>query len=219
MVHSARLRFLGARNRLYQRAPKTTDVLPGVGVVGNTNCPPHSEATTQMIQITRFRLAGALPLILLLAACSTGGGATSAPSAAVPSAAPSTAASPSAAASPSDGASPSEAAEGGEYPLTVASGHLAGKDGMSLYIFKKDTKDSGKSVCNGDCATNWPPYEADEVDEVEAEGASGALTIVTRDDGSKQLAYNGWPLYYFAGDKAAGDTNGATIPNWELAKP
>ena len=162
--------------------------------------------------MTRIRTLGvaALPLLLLLAACSTGGGATASPSS--PAAAPSTA------------ASPTGSAEAGEdYPLKVASGssgsYLTGEDDLALYIFKKDTKDSGKSVCNGDCATNWPPYEADETDEVEAEGATGTLSIITRDDGSKQLAYNGMPLYYFAGDKAAGDTNGSAIPNWALATP
>ena len=153
--------------------------------------------------------AGALPLVLLLAACSSGGGAT--PS---PTSAPSTAASPSSAAGGSQSASE-------DYPLKASADgtYLTGKDGLTLYIFAKDTKDSGKSVCNDQCATNWPPYSADETDEVKAEGATGKLSIVTRDDGSKQLAYNGMPLYYFAKDKAAGDTNGKAIANWALAAP
>jgi predicted lipoprotein with Yx(FWY)xxD motif len=157
--------------------------------------------------------AAALPLILVLAACSSGGGSTPTP----------TTASPSTAATSSDAASPtgSESA-GGDYPLKVSADgtYLTGADGMTLYIFKKDTADSGKSVCNGQCATNWPPYEADEADEVQADAAAtGKLSIVTRDDGKKMLAYNGMPLYYFAGDKAAGDTNGKAIDNWALAKP
>ena len=167
----------------------------------------------------RPRLLGAagLPLILVLAACSSGGGATPSPTAAAPSVAPSTAAaSPSSAASPTGSESAST-----DYPLKASADgtYLTGKDGMSLYVFGKDTKDSGKSVCNGGCATNWPPYEADDATEIQATGASGTLSIVTRDDGSKQLAYNGMPLYYFAGDKAAGDTNGKAIAGWALAKP
>jgi predicted lipoprotein with Yx(FWY)xxD motif len=164
--------------------------------------------------------AAAVPLILVLAACSGGGGATASPTTAAPSVAPtvapSTAASPSAAASPTGSESASS-----EYPLKASADgtYLTGADGKSLYVFGKDTKDSGTSACTGGCATNWPPYEADETDEVEAEGASGTLSIVTRDDGSKQLAYNGMPLYYFAGDNAAGDTNGKAIANWSLAKP
>ena len=169
----------------------------------------------------RHRLISAaiLPLTLIFVACSSSGGATPSPSAAAsttPSTAPSAAASPSAEASPTSSAT---AAEDSPLKASADGKYLTGEDGMTLYIFQKDTQDSGKSVCNGDCATNWPPYAVDATDAVEAEGASGTLSIVTRDDGSKQLAYDGWPLYYFAGDKAAGDTNGATIPNWALAKP
>jgi predicted lipoprotein with Yx(FWY)xxD motif len=168
---------------------------------------------------TRLLAAASLPLVLALAACSSGGGATASPT----SAAPSTAANPSSPAGPSEAASP--AGSGGtaseDYPLKASAdgSYLTGKNGMALYIFKKDTKDSGKSVCNGQCLANWPAYDADQTSEIEAEGASGTLSIITRDDGSKQLAYNGLPLYYFAGDKAAGDTNGKAIPNWALATP
>jgi predicted lipoprotein with Yx(FWY)xxD motif len=167
----------------------------------------------------RARLLGAaaLPLSLILAACSGGGGATSSPSS------PPASTTPSAVASPSDAASPTgsgtTAAE--DYPLKASAdgSYLTGKDGLALYVFAKDTKDSGKSVCNGQCLANWPAYAADDTSEIKAEGASGQLSIVTRDDGSKQLAYNGMPLYYFAGDKAAGDTNGKAIANWALATP
>lgn len=167
------------------------------------------------------RLAGTLPVILILAACTSSGGATPVPSS--PDAVPSAAA-PSTAASPAGSAS--GAAE--SYPLKVASGTVAGAtvsfltgdDGKTLYVFQKDTADSGKSTCNGTCAGNWPPYAADDLTEVKADStATGKLSIVTRDDGTKQLAYNGMPLYYFAADKAAGDLNGATLPNWSVAKP
>jgi predicted lipoprotein with Yx(FWY)xxD motif len=123
--------------------------------------------------------------------------------------------------------SPTASAEAGEdYPLavaTVSAGQtLTGENGMTLYIFKADTKDSGKSTCNGDCATNWPPYvlEADETLEQDS-AAGGTVTMITRDDGTKQVAYNGWPLYYFAGDKAAGDANGQGLAEgkWVIANP
>ncbi len=177
-----------------------------------------------------IRLAGTLPIILVLAACSSSGGATAVPSTAASVAPPSAAAgeaAPSTAASEEASPTGSEAASE-DYPLKVASGtvggatvsFLAGKDGKTLYIFKKDTADNGKSVCNGNCADNWPPYAADDLSEVKADSAAaGKLSIVTRDDGSKQLAYNGMPLYYFAADKAAGDTNGSAIPNWAVANP
>ncbi len=170
-----------------------------------------------------FGLAAAMPLILVLAACSSTG-ATPSPSAAASVAAPSAAAPSEAAGSPAS----SDSGAAGSYPLKIGSGtvggatvsFLTGADGKTLYIFKKDTADSGKSVCNGNCADNWPPYAADDLTEVKADSAAtGKLTIVTRDDGSKQLAYNGMPLYYFAADKAAGDTNGSAIANWAVANP
>jgi predicted lipoprotein with Yx(FWY)xxD motif len=120
-------------------------------------------------------------------------------------------------------AKPSQAQEG--YPLEVASGsvgtYLTGKDGKTLYTFKNDTAGSGKSTCNGGCATNWPPYVLDAGDEVApGDGVTGSITTITRDDGTTQVAYNGWPLYYFVGDTAAGDTNGQGVNDvWFVAVP
>jgi predicted lipoprotein with Yx(FWY)xxD motif len=174
----------------------------------------------------RFTLASLATIALIAAACS-GTGATPSPTAAPTAAAPSVAASqPAASAAASPSAAASQAAE--DYPLktaTVSAGKtLTGEKDMTLYIFKADTKDSGKSVCNGDCATNWPPYtlEADETLEKGAD-VTGTVTMITRDDGTKQVAYNGWPLYYFKGDKAAGDSNGQNINAfggiWLIAAP
>jgi predicted lipoprotein with Yx(FWY)xxD motif len=175
----------------------------------------------------RFTLASVAAIALLAAACSSSGGATPSPTAtaAPPSAAPS-----AAAASPSASAaeSPSASSASKDYPLavaTVSAGKtLTGEDGKTLYFFKADTKDSGKSTCNADCATNWPPYtlEADETLKPTAD-ASGTVTMITRDDGTKQVAYNGWPLYYFKGDSKAGDSNGQNINAfggiWVIAAP
>ena len=78
---------------------------------------------------------------------------------------------------------------------------LADAKGMTLYTFDKDTK--GVSACSGKCAMNWPPLAA----EADAK-PTGDWTIVTRDDGTKQWAYKGMPLYTFAKDTKAGDTTG-----------
>jgi len=179
-----------------------------------------------MIDRPRALGALALPLILLLAACSSSAGATAAPSVASSAAPPS---GPAASVAASAAASPAGSAEasGGtaeSYPLGVTTSagttFLTGEDGKSLYVFAKDTANSGKSVCNATCSDNWPAYKADDLTEVKADAsATGKLSIVTRDDGSKQLAYNGMPLYYYAGDSAAGDTNGKAINNWSLATP
>ena len=68
-------------------------------------------------------------------------------------------------------------------PAQVRDGLLADSQGMTLYVFDKDTAGSGKSVCNGPCATNWPPLKA------EGPSPGGHYSVVTRDDGSMQLAY------------------------------
>ena len=99
-------------------------------------------------------------------------------------------------------------------PAVSANGVLATPAGATLYTFDKDTAGNGKSACNGPCASNWPPLAAQASD-----AASGDWTIVTRDDGSKQWAYKGWPLYTFAKDAKPRDTTGDGKGNvWHLVK-
>ena len=96
-----------------------------------------------------------------------------------------------------------------------ADGALVGPHGMTLYTFAKDTAGNGKSVCNGACATNWPPFVAADSDK-----PAGDFTIVTRDDGKKQWAAKGWPLYYWAKDTKPGDKTGDGVNgSWKTAKP
>jgi predicted lipoprotein with Yx(FWY)xxD motif len=98
-----------------------------------------------------------------------------------------------------------------------AGAHLADAKGMALYVFKKDSP--GKSACEGECVRKWPLYYREKV------GASGSVkpsdfATITREDGEKQTTYKGMPLYYFAGDKAPGDTNGHGVREvWFLAQP
>jgi predicted lipoprotein with Yx(FWY)xxD motif len=100
-------------------------------------------------------------------------------------------------------------------PTMVADGVLTGKNGMTLYTFDRDTAGSGKSVCNGPCATNWPPLMA-----AADASAKGDYSIVTRDDGSKQYAYKGRPLYFWAKDTKPGDKTGDGVLNvWHTARP
>jgi predicted lipoprotein with Yx(FWY)xxD motif len=100
-------------------------------------------------------------------------------------------------------------------PTKTAGGVLTGPNGMTLYTFDKDTADSGKSVCNGACATLWPPLFATDTDK-----ASGGYTVVMRDDGKKQWAYKGKPLYYFARDTKAGEMTGDGFNKvWTTARP
>lgn len=100
-------------------------------------------------------------------------------------------------------------------PVKTVDGVLVNADGMTLYTFDKDAAGSGKSTCNGPCATNWPPLMA------AADGsASGDWSIVTRDDGGKQWAYKGKPLYRWIKDQKPGDRTGDGVNNaWRLARP
>ncbi|WP_096698876.1 hypothetical protein [Polaromonas sp. AER18D-145] len=100
-------------------------------------------------------------------------------------------------------------------PAKVADGMLVGPNGMTLYTFDRDITGSGKSVCNGPCATNWPPLLAAETDK-----ASGDYTVITRDDGKKQWSMKGKPLYYWIKDTKAGDKTGDGVQNvWHIVKP
>jgi predicted lipoprotein with Yx(FWY)xxD motif len=82
---------------------------------------------------------------------------------------------------------------------------LAGKSGKTLYLFMADK--NGKSACYGKCATNWPPLLAGKL--TAGTGVKAALLGTTkRKNGTKQVTYGGHPLYFFALDKSAGQTNG-----------
>ncbi len=98
-------------------------------------------------------------------------------------------------------------------PAKAQSGMLVGDNGMTLYTFDKDS--AGKSACNGPCAANWPPLKASDNDK-----ASGDWSIITRDDGAKQWAYKGKPLYFWVKDGKPGDTTGDGVNNvWHTARP
>ncbi len=98
-------------------------------------------------------------------------------------------------------------------PVKAMDGVLVGANGMTLYTFDKDA--GGKSACNGPCATNWPPAIA-----ADGAKAAGDWTIISRDDGRKQWAYKGKPVYAFIKDTKAGDTAGDGFLNgaWHIAK-
>jgi predicted lipoprotein with Yx(FWY)xxD motif len=87
-------------------------------------------------------------------------------------------------------------------PLKKSNGVLVDAKGMTVYTFDKDSANSGKSACSGRCAENWPPVLATDAQP------AAPYSTVTREDGSKQLAYNGKPLYTFVKDKKAGDKSG-----------
>jgi predicted lipoprotein with Yx(FWY)xxD motif len=99
-------------------------------------------------------------------------------------------------------------------PAMFTAGILTDNRGMTLYTFDKDAAASGKSVCNGQCATNWPPLVASDADQ-----SAGDWSIVVRDDGAKQWAYKGKPVYRWVKDQKAGDQTGEGVINaWHVVR-
>jgi len=108
----------------------------------------------------------------------------------------------------------------GESPVTVPAGGdtsvmisatdlgevIAGGGGYTLYIFTPDN--AGAPTCVAECAGNWPPATGDGAPSGGDGVDASMLGTVTHPEGGEQLTYDGWPLYYFAGDSSAGDTNG-----------
>jgi predicted lipoprotein with Yx(FWY)xxD motif len=131
--------------------------------------------------------AGFAAAALIVAGCGSSGGST-----------PSTN-THSAAAPASNGSALKTAKIGGATVLTNSKG-------FTLYWFALDT--STKSNCNGTCVTFWPPVKGPAT---LASGVKGTLTTITRQDGSKQAAYNGHPIYTYSGDSHPGQASGNGI--------
>ena len=95
---------------------------------------------------------------------------------------------------------------------------LVDDKGMSLYLFTKDTPNT--TNCYDQCATNWPPLLTTGT-PVAGEGIDATkLGTTPRTDGTMQVTYNGWPLYYYIKDTKAGDTTGQDVGDvWFLITP
>lgn len=91
----------------------------------------------------------------------------------------------------------------GESPLGDL---LTGPEGLTLYGFTNDV--DATSTCYGTCADAWPPVLV-PVNWTAGPGLDfGIFATTVREDGTLQLVSGKWPLYYFAGDAAPGDTSG-----------
>ncbi len=174
---------------------------------------------------TTSRLGFVLTVLLatILAACSGGGGASpSAAASAPPVASEAPASEAPASEAPASEAPASQApAAGGELVTVVESEHgqiLADGEGRTLYLFTPDTE--GDSTCYDECATNWPPLLAEGEITVGAGLDAADFSTTERTDGGMQVKIGDWPLYYFANDAAAGDTNGQGINDvWYVVSP
>jgi len=89
-------------------------------------------------------------------------------------------------------------------------GILVTSSGMTVYTFDKDS--AGKSACSGPCLENWPAVTPPAT-------VAAPYSVITRDDGSKQLAYQGKPLYTFKKDTKPGDRMGDNVKDvWHVVK-
>jgi predicted lipoprotein with Yx(FWY)xxD motif len=90
--------------------------------------------------------------------------------------------------------------------------------GMTVYVYDMDTKGTTASACTGACLSLWPPVEVTGTPQVS--GVSGTVATITAPDGGKQLTIDGWPIYTYASDKAAGDVNGQGVGGvWWAVSP
>ena len=129
--------------------------------------------------------AGLAAAVLAIAACGSSASSSSPPAAG--------------ASSPAAGSSATtltSATIGGAKVLTNSAG-------FTLYWFVPDTSTTSK--CTGSCAAFWPPVKGPAT---AGSGVTGTLGTITRPDGSTQAAYDGHPLYTYAGDTAPGQANG-----------
>src|ERR1700722_8395647 len=139
-------------------------------------------------------VSSAAAVAVFAAACSSGGGSSSSPAATGGAA----------------GASSAGASGSGSTVITTASSSgdtfLTDGSGRAVYLWVKDSNDT--SACSGACAGAWPPGTA--TGPVTAPGGAQAsdLGTITRSDGTKQVTYDGHPLYYFAGDSGPGTASG-----------
>jgi len=92
--------------------------------------------------------------------------------------------------------------------------------GMTLYLFTKDSPGASTSACSGNCVKSWPPLLTTGKPVAGAGVDMSKFGTITLADGTTQVTYNGWPLYYYAKDQQPGDTNGDGVGSvWYLITP
>jgi predicted lipoprotein with Yx(FWY)xxD motif len=91
----------------------------------------------------------------------------------------------------------------------VTGNFLVDDQGRTIYVYANDTQNSGTSACtDSECASEWLPVIVTGTPTAGTGVDASKLGILTREDGTIQATYNGWPLYYYSGDTAPGDMNG-----------
>ena len=155
------------------------------------------------------KLAAPLAVALLAAAACSSGSSSSG--------------STSSSSSPSAAAPASSAASSTVITTKTSSGgsFLTNSAGRAVYLFLADS--TGKSACDGACASAWPPVIATGQPTATGGAQASDLGTITRSDGTKQVTYDGHPLYYFVGDTGPGTDKGQGVDGfgakWWLVAP
>jgi predicted lipoprotein with Yx(FWY)xxD motif len=179
----------------------------------------------------RLGVAVAVPAILL-AACGSSSSSTTASGSSSATAGGSSSATAGGSSSATAGGS-SSAAAGGSASASTAKAvtvethsgdvgtYLTDGAGRTLYLFASDT--DGRSSCSAACTEYWPPLTTTGAAAATGGANSAMVATITRSDGSKQVTYSGHPLYYFAGDAAAGELKGQGVngfgARWWVVSP
>lgn len=90
--------------------------------------------------------------------------------------------------------------------------YLTDESGRALYMWDADRE--GVSTCYGECAVEWPPLTVSAAATAGPGVDSALLGTVTRRDGTQQVTYGGWPLYYFEPDVSPGQLTGQGDPGF-----
>jgi predicted lipoprotein with Yx(FWY)xxD motif len=157
-------------------------------------------------------VTGAVGVAVLAAACSSGASSSS---------------TGAASSSPAGASSSGSAAASGSGKTVITTASASGStfltdgSGRAVYLWAKDTGDA--STCTGACAGAWPPVTATGTVTASGSAMTSDLGTITRSDGTKQVTYDGHPLYYFAGDSGPGTATGQGSDNfgakWWLVAP
>ena len=165
----------------------------------------HARTAPPRAVVHTIRAAGAVSLVLTVAACGSGyvPASEAVPVGSAPSAAVQAPASDA----------------GGLATASTTVGTVVTSEGHTLYRFSEDTAKPSASTCVGACATAWPPVLGDGVPAVDGLPAD-LVGTVRRADGTEQLTLDGWPLYRFAEDTAPGEVNGEGVGGtWQAIGP
>ena len=119
---------------------------------------------------------------------------------------------------------PAEEEPAGDAVVAIASTDLGDvvvdAEGMTLYMFDNDTQSGDTSSCTGQCLEQWPPLFTESDAPTGSADITGELGTIESPDGKLQVTLNGWPLYYWVNDKAAGETTGQAVGGvWWVLDP